>query len=419
MKKVLALALALITLLFALPAVAVDVDLSQLTYAELCELGQQINAEIEANHKATSKEETAVERAAFYFAETLLKGRGFTSVSGAFIDFKYTKDWDYFTLATHYDARDDKNKKHQFDAIAGVYRTGDEYKVVYFELEDEVILDERATIPDARLNQGFQPTEAPSEATERANASSGFLGIANVTASPTQRPTEAPTTAPTIKPTEVPTAAPTPEPAVKPTIMPTVEPTKAPTPKPTAVPTAEPSPVELAKAEFRQDGYPASVYNRQFDTLKRGDKGNAVKELQLDLIYLGVLSGSADGDYGPKTETAVKSFQKSAGIEATGQADSATQLQICRQVKSKGGFTSDGRDLRQASSPTPSPTQSTQISSVQSSQQTYVLNTNTMKFHIPSCPSVKQIKEKNKRTTTASRDELIKQGYSPCKRCYP
>ena len=50
---------------------------------------------------------------------------------------------------------------------------------------------------------------------------------------------------------------------------------------------------------------------------------------------------------------------------------------------------------------------------------TYILNTNTKKFHYPYCSSVKDMKEKNKRETTQSREEIIEQGYQPCKRCNP
>ena len=50
---------------------------------------------------------------------------------------------------------------------------------------------------------------------------------------------------------------------------------------------------------------------------------------------------------------------------------------------------------------------------------TYILNTNTMKFHYPSCSSVDQRKEKNKQVFTGNRDDVISQGYVPCKRCNP
>lgn len=58
-------------------------------------------------------------------------------------------------------------------------------------------------------------------------------------------------------------------------------------------------------------------------------------------------------------------------------------------------------------------------SPAQSVESTYILNTNTKKFHYPSCSSVKQMSDKNKQTYTGSRDDLISQGYDPCKKCNP
>ena len=48
--------------------------------------------------------------------------------------------------------------------------------------------------------------------------------------------------------------------------------------------------------------------------------------------------------------------------------------------------------------------------------QAYVLNTKSMKFHYPSCSG---LPTKNRADTTATRDELIAQGYSPCGICKP
>lgn len=50
---------------------------------------------------------------------------------------------------------------------------------------------------------------------------------------------------------------------------------------------------------------------------------------------------------------------------------------------------------------------------------TYVLNTNTKKFHYPTCSSVGDMSSKNRKDVNASRDDIIAQGYSPCKRCNP
>ena len=49
----------------------------------------------------------------------------------------------------------------------------------------------------------------------------------------------------------------------------------------------------------------------------------------------------------------------------------------------------------------------------------YVLNNHTMKFHRPDCSSVKEISLKNREDVITTREELISQGYCPCKRCNP
>lgn len=51
--------------------------------------------------------------------------------------------------------------------------------------------------------------------------------------------------------------------------------------------------------------------------------------------------------------------------------------------------------------------------------RTYVLNTNTHKFHFPDCNSVKQMKDKNKQIEETTRDDLISRGYDPCGNCHP
>ena len=49
----------------------------------------------------------------------------------------------------------------------------------------------------------------------------------------------------------------------------------------------------------------------------------------------------------------------------------------------------------------------------------YVCNENSKKFHLESCESVAKMAEKNKRYATESREELIREGYSPCQNCNP
>lgn len=49
----------------------------------------------------------------------------------------------------------------------------------------------------------------------------------------------------------------------------------------------------------------------------------------------------------------------------------------------------------------------------------YVLNTNSHKFHRPSCSSVDTISPKNRKDVNESREQIIREGYAPCKRCNP
>lgn len=51
--------------------------------------------------------------------------------------------------------------------------------------------------------------------------------------------------------------------------------------------------------------------------------------------------------------------------------------------------------------------------------ETYILNTNSRKFHHPDCSSASQISDVNKEEYTGTREELIEQGYTPCGYCKP
>lgn len=50
---------------------------------------------------------------------------------------------------------------------------------------------------------------------------------------------------------------------------------------------------------------------------------------------------------------------------------------------------------------------------------TYILNTSTKKFHNPDCRYAKEISESNREDVVISRDELLSEGYYPCRVCNP
>lgn len=58
-------------------------------------------------------------------------------------------------------------------------------------------------------------------------------------------------------------------------------------------------------------------------------------------------------------------------------------------------------------------------STTEATNAEYILNTNTKKFHYPWCSSVSDMKAKNKKEFSGSRDDVISSGYVPCKRCNP
>lgn len=114
-----------------------------------------------------------------------------------------------------------------------------------------------------------------------------------------------------------------------------------------------------------------------------------------------VISVGADNSYGHPTD-AVLSRLKDADVKVY-----RTDLQGTIT------FSSDGKTV----------TVSTDKAAPQTEQipagVDYVLNTNSKKFHYSYCDSVGQIKEKNKVYYTGTREELLEQGYDPCKNCNP
>jgi hypothetical protein len=74
----------------------------------------------------------------------------------------------------------------------------------------------------------------------------------------------------------------------------------------------------VAVAEEKPVVKPAAKKSAAFKPLKNGSKGTGVKTIQ---TLLGI---KADGSFGPGTEIAVKSFQKRAGLKATGIVDQST-----------------------------------------------------------------------------------------------
>ena len=119
---------------------------------------------------------------------------------------------------------------------------------------------------------------------------------------PETQPPEAETKPPEAHPSAAQTKAPTPTPTAKP--APTSRPTAS--PKPTAAPT------------------PALTPDAAYDTLRPGERGDAVKKMQQRLKELGYYKGEVDGVFGKQTKGAVMRFQRSNGLDRDGIAGKRT-----------------------------------------------------------------------------------------------
>ena len=86
-------------------------------------------------------------------------------------------------------------------------------------------------------------------------------------------------------------------------------------------------------------------------TLKYGDKGDLVKQLQTRLQELGYYTGTVSGTFGSATQSALKTFQKKMGIAVDGVASTDVQTIL---------YSASAQSLNDYTTPTPIPTATVQ-----------------------------------------------------------
>ena len=125
------------------------------------------------------------------------------------------------------------------------------------------------------------------------------------------------------------------------------------------------------------------------------------------------LVASTSPESAAKNVTWYSSDSKVATVNKNGKVTAVKAGTATITAKTANGLKATCKVTVKAKSDT-TVTNSTSVGNV-----TYVLNTNTKKFHLPSCSSVRDMKDKNKKEVSCSRDEVIDMGYVPCKRCEP
>ncbi|MCX5557321.1 peptidoglycan-binding protein [Streptomyces sp. NBC_00038] len=109
-------------------------------------------------------------------------------------------------------------------------------------------------------------------------------------------------------------AAPAPPPSTTPSRSPSS--TASSTPSPSATPSQTPTTERATGSAEATGDEDESNDGRQTQTLRRGDEGPEVTELQLRLTQLALYVGDADGEYDNQLEESVRRYQWARGITA-------------------------------------------------------------------------------------------------------
>ena len=105
---------------------------------------------------------------------------------------------------------------------------------------------------------------------------------------------------------------------------------------------AGPQTIAKIDAAYEAKGGSSSGSGSSASGLKLNSKGTDVRNLQQDLTTLGYYWAELTGNFGAKTETAVKRFQEENGLTADGVAGTKTLNAVAAAVARKGGTPASG-----------------------------------------------------------------------------
>lgn len=267
MKKLFSILLCAIVLFITDSCLAEFYDLPNMNRQELNELRSKIEAELEENHSVSSSQRSIVENS---YKKSVENYYGTDNVEWPWIDYTYTRDWDYYTIKTYAKITKQDGGKARYDLEGAVLYDGATYQTIFMKIGNEIITDNREEViadPRVRTMLGYDTVNDVSEAEQ----------VIETTQTPQQSKDD---------------------------------------------------------QEQQTDSDIKPENNEQTTTFeisyKNGDRGNDVKFIQKILIKLGYLTGTADGAFGRMTEDAVKRFQQQANLSVTGIVDKETYAELNR-----------------------------------------------------------------------------------------
>ena len=163
--------------------------------------------------------------------------------------------------------------------------------------------------------------------------------------------------------------------------------------------------------------------------IKLGSSGDDVGWVQTALNKAMNANITVDCSFGNETESKVVSFQSRCGLQADGVVGAMTISKLVNIVSGKETMPKEVIIPVTTSPPTQNNNNSNDNNNTSDSrsivdepqvhESQYVINTNTRKFHVPSCSSVRKINAENRLDYYGTKEDLLNQGYEPCQKCYP
>ena len=145
--------------------------------------------------------------------------------------------------------------------------------------------------------------------------------------------------------------------------------------------------------------------------MKSRKKGIVIALVIIILIIIGGISGAiesskenTDSETTPTVERVITDSNKETSENISAESKSNTTTTENTTITSTKTTTTERKSTTQ---------------SITESEKRYILNISTMKFHIPTCRGVKDMKDENKQEYTGTRQGAIDMGYSPCGICHP